>query len=128
MENEKLKDFCQQMIAYRLPRWEDLPTFDIYMDQLITLVKQYLKDLFDEEDVIITSSMINNYVKMELIPKPVKKRYNREHIAYLAGHYVDETGADDLSGEGRHRLSDRAAGTERAPSICSAMSRRMPCR
>ena len=79
MENEKLKDFCQQMIAYRLPRWEDLPTFDIYMDQLITLVKQYLKNLFDEEDVIITNSMINNYV----IPKPVKKRYNREHIAYL---------------------------------------------
>ena len=83
MDNEKLKEFCQQMIAYRLPRWQDLPTFDIYMDQLITLVKQYLKDLFDEEDVIITSSMINNYVKMDLIPKPVKKRYNREHIAYL---------------------------------------------
>lgn len=83
MENEKLKEFCRQMIAYRLPRWQDLPTFDIYMDQLITLVKQYLKDLFDEEDVIITNSMINNYVKMELIPKPVKKRYNREHMAYL---------------------------------------------
>ncbi len=83
MDNEKLKEFCQQMIAYRLPRWKDLPTFDIYMDQLITLVKQYLKDLFDEDDVIITNSMINNYVKMELIPKPVKKRYNREHMAYL---------------------------------------------
>lgn len=83
MDNEKLKEFCQQMIAYRLPRWQDLPTFDIYMDQLITLVKQYLKDLFDEEDVIITSSMINNYVKAGLIPKPEKKRYNAQHIASL---------------------------------------------
>ena len=35
MDNEKLKEFCQQMIAYRLPRWQDLPTFDIYMDQLL---------------------------------------------------------------------------------------------
>ena len=83
MDNEKLKEFCQQMIAYRLPRWQDLPTFDIYMDQLITLVKQYLKDLFDEEDVIITSSMINNYVKAGLIPKPEKKRYHAQHIASL---------------------------------------------
>lgn len=78
-----MRQFCRQMIDYHLPRWEELPTFDIYMDQLITLVHQYLKDLFDEEDTIITSSMINNYVKSDLIPKPVKKRYNREHIAYL---------------------------------------------
>ncbi len=82
-ENEALNSFCQQMIAYRLPRWEELPAFDIYMDQMITLVKQYVKDLFDEDDVIITNSMINNYVKMGMIPKPVKKRYNRVHIAYL---------------------------------------------
>ena len=44
---------------------------------------RYVKDLFDEDDVIITNSMINNYVKMGMIPKPVKKRYNRVHIAYL---------------------------------------------
>lgn len=27
--------------------------------------------------------MINNYVKLKLIPKPDKKKYGREHLAYL---------------------------------------------
>ena len=42
------------------------------------------KNLFDEEnDTILTAAMINNYVKLKLIPKAEKKRYNRMHIAYL---------------------------------------------
>jgi len=31
----------------------------------------------------ITTSMISNYVKKGLIPKPVKKQYYAEHIAHL---------------------------------------------
>ena len=31
----------------------------------------------------ITTSMISNYVKKDLIDNPVKKQYNREQIAYL---------------------------------------------
>ena len=27
--------------------------------------------------------MINNYVKMRIMPPPVKKKYSREHLAYL---------------------------------------------
>ena len=27
--------------------------------------------------------MVNNYVKLRLIPKPIKKRYNKVHLAYL---------------------------------------------
>ncbi len=83
MVSEEMKAFCHQMMDYRLPRWSELPGFDIYMDQLITLVRQYLAPLFDEEDAIITSSMINNYVKAGLIPKPEKKRYHAQHIASL---------------------------------------------
>lgn len=83
MVSEEMKAFCHQMMDYRLPRWSELPGFDIYMDQLITLVRQYLAPLFDEEDAIITSSMINNYVKAGLIQKPEKKRYHAQHIASL---------------------------------------------
>ena len=42
MVSEEMKAFCHQMMDYRLPRWSELPGFDIYMDQLITLVRQYL--------------------------------------------------------------------------------------
>ena len=83
MVSEEMKTFCHQVMDYRLPRWKELPEFDIYMDQLITLVRKYLSVLFEEEDAVITSSMINNYVKAGLIPKPEKKRYNAQHIASL---------------------------------------------
>ena len=56
---------------FHLPRWEELPNFDLYLDQVI------------ENDTILTAAMINNYVKLKLIPKAEKKRYNRMHIAYL---------------------------------------------
>ena len=69
---------------FHLPRWEELPNFDLYLDQVITLIEGYLQNLFDEEnDTILTAAMINNYVKLKLIPKAEKKRYNRMHIAYL---------------------------------------------
>lgn len=69
---------------FHLPRWEELPNFDLYLDQVITLIEGYLHNLFDgENDTILTSAMINNYVKLKLIPKAQKKRYNRVHMAYL---------------------------------------------
>ncbi len=55
------------------------------MDQVISLVPRFL-DLFphaEGSDPIITPSTINNYVRMKIMPAPVKKRYTRIHLAYL---------------------------------------------
>ena len=71
-------------MEFRLPRWEELPSFDLYLDQVITLIEGYVHGLFEEEEGnIITSAMINNYVKLKLIPKAEKKRYHKVHLAYL---------------------------------------------
>lgn len=35
------------------------------------------------EDKNLTSTMINNYVKHKVIPAPVKKKYEKEHLANL---------------------------------------------
>lgn len=80
---EPLKVFAKQLKTCHLPRWEELPDFDLYMDQVISLIERYLNILDDGKERIITSAMINNYVKLKLIPKPVKKKYNKEHIAFL---------------------------------------------
>ena len=32
---------------FHLPRWEELPNFDLYLDQVITLIEGYLKHLFN---------------------------------------------------------------------------------
>ncbi|NBJ65104.1 DUF1836 domain-containing protein [bacterium c-19] len=82
-ELDQLKIFAHHLSEYRLPRWEELPDFDIYMDQVITLIERYLNILNDGKQQLITSAMVNNYVKLKLIPKPIKKKYNKEHIAYL---------------------------------------------
>lgn len=79
----ELDEWISKLYDTNLPRWEELPDFDIYMDQLITLVERYLNLLKSGEDAIITSSMVNNYVKLKLIPKPIKKRYGKVHLAYL---------------------------------------------
>lgn len=80
---KQLKEYAQHLLNYRLPRWEELPDFDLYMDQVITLIERYLNILEDGKETIITAAMVNNYVKLKLIPKPNKKKYNKEHIAYL---------------------------------------------
>lgn len=68
-----------------LPSWDELPALELYMDQVIILLKQYLR-LFaigSEEDKFITPPMINNYVKLKIMPAPVKKKYGKMHLAYL---------------------------------------------
>lgn len=68
----------------RLPLFEQLPNIELYMDQVIALVNRYLSFFNgDENDSVITHSMINNYVKLKVIPTPQKKRYNRIHLACL---------------------------------------------
>lgn len=65
-----------------LPKWDELPNIDLYMDQVIALVNRYLGFLCDDE-ALITHSMINNYVKLKIIPMPMKKRYCKTHLACL---------------------------------------------
>ena len=71
--------------AYHLPSWNELPTLELYMDQVIILLTGYLGfiPMEDKEEKLITASIINNYVRMKVIPPPVKKKYSRIHIAYL---------------------------------------------
>lgn len=68
---------------YRLPAWEELPRLELYMDQVVSLLKEYLAYLADQEENFITPMMINSYVKQKYIPPPVKKRYSRQHLACL---------------------------------------------
>lgn len=84
MYNEELMQWKKEVEEVHLPRWDDLPDIDLYMDQVITLIENYLAIFNPTQDKkIITSSMVNNYVKLKLIPKPVKKRYTKKHLAYL---------------------------------------------
>ena len=72
---------------FHLPRWRNFPEIDLYIDQLVSYLEQHLSNyiISDEEKdgKIVTKTMINNYVKHNVIKPPVNKKYNREHLAYL---------------------------------------------
>lgn len=79
----EMEEWCQKLENYHLPRWNELPDIELYMDQVVTLIEKHVRFLSLHEDKLLTSAMINNYVKLGLMPKPEKKRYERTHLAYL---------------------------------------------
>ena len=81
---QRRRDWMDRLKAYDLPDWKSLPELDLYMDQVVLLLTRYLSPMYDlEEERLITASIINNYVRMKIMPPPVKKKYSRVHIAYL---------------------------------------------
>jgi len=66
-----------------IPRWNELPEFELYMDQVIGLAEKYLSALYTDKKPLLTPSMINNYVKNGVLPPPKNKKYNRTHLAIL---------------------------------------------
>ena len=81
----KLRRWEKYLNRFRLPQWDDIPDFGLYMEQVIVLLKKYLDYLPPElkEEQIITAAAINNYVRTKVMPGPNKKKYYRIHIAYL---------------------------------------------
>ena len=79
----RLLDWEEKLAVHTLPVWDELPVFELYMDQVIVLVNKYLAILENGEERVLTPSMINNYVKQKTLPPPIKKRYSRVHVAYL---------------------------------------------
>lgn len=66
-----------------IDRWEDIPDFPLYIDQVVSIIEKSLSFLKIENESIITKTMINNYVKHKLVKAPIKKKYEREQIAYF---------------------------------------------
>jgi hypothetical protein len=65
-----------------LPRWNELPAMDLYMDQVLSTVDPCFEEYRDDSHVL-TGTMVNNYVKLGLIPAPVRRRYPRGTVARL---------------------------------------------
>lgn len=66
----------------------DIPNIDLYMDQVTSFMEKQLKSTKrNEDDKVLTKTMINNYAKNDLLPAPVKKKYSKEHLLLLTFIY-----------------------------------------
>lgn len=81
----KLCRWERYLNRFRLPAWEEIPDIGLYMEQVVTLLREYLDYLPPElkEEEAVTAAAINNYVRTRVMPGPQKKRYYRVHLAYL---------------------------------------------
>lgn len=86
----RLAEWESALSGQALPGWEDFPALPLYMDQVIYLLNGYLSPFpgSAREEKGVTPAMINNYVKMKLVPAPVKKRYERAHLSCLVMVFV----------------------------------------
>lgn len=66
--------------TFHLPRYKEITDVGLYLEQVVRFVNIYLNQMGCAE---ITSSMVSNYVKQGTIPRPVKKAYSADAIAYL---------------------------------------------
>ncbi|MGL5979040.1 MAG: DUF1836 domain-containing protein [Erysipelotrichaceae bacterium] len=82
-KNQTYYEWQERVANHRFVRWEELPDLELYMDQVLIFVEKQLGAFSIDGEKILTSSMINNYVKAGLIPKPHKKKYSKTHLAYI---------------------------------------------
>jgi hypothetical protein len=75
---EQFERFESELAKVNFPMWDELPKFDLYMDQVVAYVNNLIGSLGLDP---ITPSMINNYVKYKAILAPIKKKYQVMHIA-----------------------------------------------
>lgn len=90
MCNNKKKDSIS-LDKVHIPRWNELPNVDLYLDQVVTFINSSLSSFLPcsngdddkKENQILTKTMINNYVKNRLIDAPVKKKYSKIQCAKI---------------------------------------------
>lgn len=78
---EELQELKKRMLEERPIPWNELPDLALYMDQIISYMPRQLIR-FDDSDVL-TSAMVNNYIKDGLVPRAEGKRYSPVHLGYL---------------------------------------------
>lgn len=82
--DERLQAWLDQVADTEMTPFANLPELELYMDQVITLMRRQYDVLTVNTDRPLTPSMINNYVKDEVMPRPSQKKYTREHLTILS--------------------------------------------
>lgn len=81
---EFIKNTIDEFVAKGRIDAASFPDMEIYMDQAETFLNRELAVYKkSEKDKVITKTMIGNYVKHNMLPRPVNKKYSKDHLILL---------------------------------------------
>lgn len=85
MDEKDLIKIVQNMDLHNKINLEDIPELDLYMDQVIQLFESKMSSTKrNEEDKVLTKTMINNYAKAKLLMSIKNKKYSKEHLVLMS--------------------------------------------
>ncbi|ERL63680.1 DUF1836 domain-containing protein [Schleiferilactobacillus shenzhenensis] len=80
MFTEAFKTWVHRFHHHQLPLFASLSDIGLYMDQVISETNRYTEMITGTQ---VTKSMVNSYVKQDLVSRPDKKRYGRKQLAQI---------------------------------------------
>lgn len=81
----KSEEITQKLGLDSIIHEENIPAIDLYMDQVIQLFDAtYNESLRNEDEKVLTKTMINNYAKGKLFIPIKNKKYSKDHIMLIS--------------------------------------------
>ncbi|CDQ39118.1 MULTISPECIES: DUF1836 domain-containing protein [Virgibacillus] len=81
-------EYVDKMELNKQLKLDEIPDLDLYMDQVIQLFENKFGILKrDEEEKVLTKTMINNYAKGKLFFPIENKKYSKNHLMLIAMIY-----------------------------------------
>lgn len=79
--NDNIDNMSELAEELSFPPYEGFPDIELYMDQVLDFLTRSRTSF---RDVKLSSAMVNNYIKAEILPRARGKKYSREHLVQLA--------------------------------------------
>lgn len=81
---EYMKNVIEDFLANGTIEESSFPDMELYMDQAAGFMNKKLSIYkADQKDTVITKTMIGNYVKHGMLPRPENKKYSKDHLIIL---------------------------------------------
>lgn len=81
----KLTDVLNELHLDNQLTPDKIPSIDLYMDQVIQLFERtFESSTRNEEEKVLTKTMINNYAKGKLLFPIQQKKYSKEHLLLIS--------------------------------------------
>lgn len=77
-DTEMLRTLADEL---KCPEYNSFPDIELYMDQVLDFLLRSRTSLRDDDR--LSSAMVNNYIKADILPRAHGKKYSREHLVHL---------------------------------------------